>query len=51
MRLIEKLFARLGYVLREDYDAMAKYCKTCDAEAERYEKAQETYTLAMWCTG
>lgn len=41
MKLIEKLFARLGYVPREDYDAMAKYCKTCNAEAERYEKAQD----------
>lgn len=41
MKLIEKLFNRMGYVPREAYDAMVKYCKTCNAEAERYEKAQD----------
>ena len=41
MKLFEKLLARMGCVPRKDYDAMVKYCRSCDAEAEWYEKMQD----------
>lgn len=41
MKLIEKLFNRMGYVSREAYDAMVEYCRGCDARDEWYEKIQD----------
>ena len=41
MKLIEKLFNRMGYVPREAYDAMVEFCRSCDARDERYEKIQD----------